>query len=1424
MVDSSPAHYSFLSVNKGLQLQMERFSSDPEWPVHEQVMILGFQASLSGQIWQIQRLDATKILAIQPEKDYMNFFELCCGMGALSMGVRDLGFTPCAAIDISELATKVYASNHAAPVVHDNLLDPSALASLFEKTGRRRCGLVAGFPCPPFSTRGDQKGFLDSRSQVFVGCLDVAYLFGATFVVLECTPVTGKWKETVDLLGSFANAMSFCYETGILNLHRAWPCHRSRWWAMLLPKQVRPFLLPVRDLPWIEEYQMVKDIMPVTTWPTEHERALTWDSYERSVYAELIQFDDVLLSMTGKSPTILHSCGHVPYPCPCGCRMQGLSRQRLIKDGLSLIAMRCGGDETTAFRHLHPLEAAHLCGVPADVNFPCCDLRAALPLIGQLASPIHSRWIFLQLRSSLGQANLIVIPDDRPHLEHLQDFLRKLLLLRKVHWPDADSCMIRSIELEEQDTVMAIQVPAFAKVGQLLAAQRQLLGWGQRIELLRDGRLAGEREFLHSGRYSLVTTQPRALRPLDAGSFHVSIQTTDMLHTGQFPSGSLIADVMTSFGLCSFDVRPFANSFLSQGDRLWHDFVGTLRGAGGPGLLGIDVNSVMHEAQILTCDSDDSLALLPVDLVAEAMLKPKVIMGYQIKLLIEQCLQNRNGAPLKFGILMCEDEHWSLFVHRVLDESSIHFDSLPGRHSATAQLLAKVFADFFGHRPVLYPSQSLLLQHDDDLCGVHALINLGAELGKWETFTYDEAVAWMDALRPHDCPRGGGATDYASAHSTLIELLPTKGVPPEKAAERASLAIKRLGLNPVLRALAADNQWQALKSLGSNNERPFMWISHDELKHHISNKAQQKFGASHGKRRQFRPKDDKSKIPLQLPIDQLFIPEGAFVDSGKNPLRQISIEKVKADASGVAVASVEQAMRFLQDGVSISPDHLALLTSSEIPQPTPGHLTVENITWPALFQNEPLLVRGSMLQLGDLHVALKKGPVPSSCAVTTELLRLQVYKDQWPKDWQAFIKGPLPQLVSHFSQLQVCNSAGCGTLCTRFHPAVEESCELVLLDCFSWRWFSDDGTIVSAPKSCSFSVMVRTPHSAVDGILSISGQDGFYPEVREKDGTPSKFAIIWLKKDYQESLHTLQVQPLALHLIRLHQRFGLRCLRKNEIELRKLLFPEEPYISCEVKFIYQLGPYGFGFTKAQVQESLRPLSWKAIVLKPTKGSPHGRYWLVGAEATPPCAIFQCGDLQITIGKVKDATPPKSNSNIVASLQTIQRIQGQALPTHSATPDPWLQHDPWSKFKPSTQTASASSTGPTRAEQIEERILAQIQTQLDARLPGDTQDADMNEDHESRLERIEFNMAELQQQNQKFSTWFQEAGEKMTIMESTMAQHTANMDTLSHTVHQQGASMANIQHTMGTMEGNIRADFKQAMEHMESLLAKKARCE
>ena len=902
------------------------------------------------------------------------------------------------------------------------------------------------------------------------------------------------------------------------------------------------------------------------------------------------------------------------------------------------------------------------------------DKRAGLPLVGQLASPIQSHWVIAHMQEGLQAAGLINEDTIIDKKEQHKKLLHHLQTLRFHVWR-ADSMSIpRTLTLRyEKDIEVQICLHGPTQAHQLLHAQQELQGWGSRTKLVHLDIPIQDEYWLHGNTYDAIEWTPHQLKETSKSTIAISLTTEDNVHSVEKPPGSFLFEILAAAPLKCNDIGNLEPP-CHPGDRLWKDTSFHIRGAGdeGTGIGSVDLET---EAEILfEQNQQPGFHLFPIGKLADLLQKPRIILAYHLKMYMEHLFSSGN-APAKIFLLACADNHWFLFEYGTLKHQSFTYDGLNRCHSIKF-FLAQTFADIYGQKISILPDRSLLMQEDDDICGVIALINLGWRLHLWQSFRYAEAIQWACAIKGAEQQRGAGGTDYGTTIAWLQNFLPSRGVPESKAAERAATAVKKLGLNAVSKAIQHENPWRQLKQLGSNASRPFLWVQHDELKEHIAVRAGQKYGAAgpSKKKKQQRPVDDRKPI-VQIPADQLTVPSGAFIDVKQQQLPFVPLDQIKADCKGITIATTDQAARFLQDSKKLSCDALGMLTTLEVPLPVPGSLVVENLTWPALYGEEALLVKGSLIQLGDTRASLRTGPAQQASAIQTALLRLQMYRGQTIFEWERFAKGPMKMLIAHLHPLQVCHTTGCGVQCGKFHPAVEETAEVVILDCFAWKWFDHQGTQVAAQNAASFSVMVRIPDLAVDGLMKFAGKEGFYPELRGPNGAQSKYAVIWLKTDFQGAQHALQINPHALHLARLHSKFGLSCLRKNEAALRKAIYPEQTFVDCEVKFLFQVGPWDYGVQKGTIQEAFETIPWKARVLKPSRGSATGRFWIVGSDAMPPSQAFPFGNMQITITKIKDMVPPKNEMNVIASMRTLHRLQhSQSAPTKV---DPWQHSDPWS---------------------------------------------------------------------------------------------------------------------------------------------------
>eukprot|EP00435_Cladocopium_sp_Y103_P062636 s587_g24.t1 len=121
----------------------------------------------------------------------------------------------------------------------------------------------------------------------------------------------------------------------------------------------------------------------------------------------------------------------------------------------------------------------------------------------------------------------------------------------------------------------------------------------------------------------------------------------------------------------------------------------------------------------------------------------------------------------------------------------------------------------------------------------------------------------------------------------------------------------------------------------------------------------------------------------------------------------LAAANIAPTARGLVIVTQEQAGRFLRDDKKISLDALALLTLSPIEAPPSCSLDCAALTWPGLLTatQEPLLMRGSCIQLGDVLITPKVGAVSDPTSVETDLFRVFVYRDQWPGDWKDLTLG-----------------------------------------------------------------------------------------------------------------------------------------------------------------------------------------------------------------------------------------------------------------------------------------------------------------------------------------------------------------------------------------------------------------------------------
>ena len=261
--------------------------------------------------------------------------------------------------------------------------------------------------------------------------------------------------------------------------------------------------------------------------------------------------------------------------------------------------------------------------------------------------------------------------------------------------------------------------------------------------------------------------------------------------------------------------------------------------------------------------------------------------------------------------------------------------------------------------------------------------------------------------------------------------------------ERIQAAIRKLGPGPIAQALAHKHPWAQLKAVAGRPGNNFRWVTADELSQHIEAKASPQFGTSVPKGKDKKKPQKAPRAPAVLQVDpaKLLLSPGSFVNTDGTPLPQISFEEVGALAAGVAFCSSGQATPFLESGKSLSVDSLGLVCVSSLSPEQCGAARVSAVHFPAIYgpTGEAVLLRGSLIQLGDESVQLQQGQIADTDQLDTATCRFTVFRDEAVLDWAAFAQSPIRTLVVGNPGLSLCKDASCSQSCGKFHPSVEEA-------------------------------------------------------------------------------------------------------------------------------------------------------------------------------------------------------------------------------------------------------------------------------------------------------------------------------------------------------------------------------------------------
>eukprot|EP00438_Fugacium_kawagutii_P025315 Skav217868 [mRNA] locus=scaffold2487:71341:75261:+ [translate_table: standard] len=1305
--------------------------------------------------------------------------DFCCGMGGFSIGSRQLGIPTTVFVDKSPLACQTVQANFPGHVIQGDLGDMNTLKQAHAHRKPGHLQVTGGFACQGFSTQGDQKGMDDHRSHSLLMILRGAWLLQADDILLECVANVVNFPAAQQSIDDFAGASGMQVRRLVFDLKDQWPSRRHRFWCHL----TGPHLPAVEFTMWpsTQEFTNLGQIMPLDAlWPPTDEAQLAWDETELNLFMdESFGRDKRILTPGDTAPTVLHSWGHVSRYCACGCR-KAFGLHRLRQGGVR------GFGFCSAFsgqpRHLHPREGSTLCTVPEDYVYPG-PLRSALCLLGQIAAPLQVLWLQSQILAAFQLHHwgfTRIVPLEQIHL-----FQQALRFQAFTRWITPSMFMPRTIlvQIDDEPRVSEITTHTPVTVHDLKHAEKQLGGWGEYTVITVNGvRVPPNMQLFPEVVYEIHRLQAKQVLPVPT-------------HNQIFGAGD-----------------PDASQLL------------------GDGLIWAFMNTLKNFA-----DRDDFFFLHPFQ------------VSHFLQTDLPEAVQHswRSHGQRKNIVTICElHGHWIL-LHGVWQTDTgllwTFFDGLRADQSKTAmqQTAEKISSALQGQCLDLHIGLSIP-QEDSYTCGTIALLNLG-HLLSLEYMNPDLSVQAVHSeliqlQQEHTLHTShifaGGMNSW---QDQLRELLKSKGVPPLALEDRCQLVTTKLGAHTLQNLMKKKNPWAELKAAASKPGTMFRLVTPQELKDYIDFRAQTKHGAQvrNPKQKKLAKQGDRN-LPVHLDPDQFELNANHFKDEDDLPVGQIDFEDVEAEARGVALATVTMARSFLEQPLSISTDALALLIIDRPSDEVIKNANLTKIVIPAKFKgtDEHTLIYGHIMQLGDSDVSRENASADSNPEVIkTQVIKLQVYKDQLAMPWTRFTEAPIRMLVAAIEPLQLCRGANCGANCGKFHPAVDETIDNVIFELWSRSFLDDQGRKTPPPDAALFTAFLRIPAGATDKLVA-NTPHGVYVEPRgerpkEHD---DRFRVIWLPgTSPEEAAHHCRTFDKAVSLVRLKNKFGIRVKKEDETSAWAHLRPGTSFTPVDLQHIFELFPIPHGTQRNAIVKLLADWKWLARPLQPGKGSVDHMAWRVGAQTQPPQAVMTGFQNDVVITQIRDLKHVEAPRQLIASTKTQKHLRA-AQPKSST--DPWLESskDPWAR--PSSSSATSGTTpadGKTKLSTLQAQLKTDLTKELAEQAQAAIQEAAASTpaatQDDRRITALEIGMKELQGQQTQMSQWCQQANERfqqqehtMGVMQQTLNGHQQELQSLGHS----------FQSTMKSVKDDLANSFSDAFNKqftkLEALVEKKHRTE
>ena len=574
---------------------------------------------------------------------------------------------------------------------------------------------------------------------------------------------------------------------------------------------------------------------------------------------------------------------------------------------------------------------------------------------------------------------------------------------------------------------------------------------------------------------------------------------------------------------------------------------------------------------------------------------------------------------------------------------------------------------------------------DNDMCGAAAVAFLGhimvgadlpTDLESLADFHANMKASFVQALYSGQCcicPVAWGSGGSGALTKALSAELVKHGVPEQMVEQRAQQAIRAIGSEAVMKALSAKNVWRSLKVL-ANNER-FQFLLPEEIAELAANNKNLPVG------KRGKHVAPKARLPMLEAVDpgKLSLPAGVFQAKGQ-PVPQISIKQVGPIAHGVALVSMEEAMPYLKAGKQVSSEPLAMAVfvppGAELETSLPH--TKVLIPCVCIANSEPLLTEAVVVQLGAGFVEKQ---VVSSAISLDQLevvtIKIMVYRDEYPGEWEAFVSSPIKHLVRIFPTLKRCNVDACECEC--WHNVDQLPLSDPILDVWRRQFLTSGFKQTPSSKASIFSVCLRVPVSLMIPLLAQSGTSGAFTEPRTPDGKEilPQYVVIWASKLSQSELaHVMQTNPIIVGQARLGERRGLRVPAEHAQTIHQVLRPETAFLPSGPRSQYVAGPFPWGADRNAINKAMKQAGWNIKALQPHQPVPgRGSMWIVQTVDPPPQLIFHMvhGEVVVSKHKQNDVGKPAAAASVGSvSTLTLCTAGPREVPPES---DPWLQTDP-----------------------------------------------------------------------------------------------------------------------------------------------------